>query len=104
MEKENEAESVKQDYSRKKVFISYSWSSKPWVNALANELVKSGIDVAVDFWDLREGGDMYSYSERWKGWIFKSACSILNVTFVFFTIITSIALASSAPLEAVKEY
>ncbi|MCH5461318.1 TIR domain-containing protein [Lactobacillus sp. LC28-10] len=64
MEKENVVEPAKQAYPRKKVFISYSWSSKAWVNALAKELVNNGIDVAVDFWDLQKGDDMYVYMEK----------------------------------------
>jgi hypothetical protein len=49
-----------------KVFISYSWSSpehEDWVLLLAQRLVRDGIDVALDKWDLKEGHDKYVFME-----------------------------------------
>jgi hypothetical protein len=46
-----------------KAFISYSWSSQEhqqWVLDLASQLRESGVDVTIDKWDLREGG------QRWR--------------------------------------
>jgi hypothetical protein len=40
-----------------KVFFSYSWDSdyhRRWVLKLASELIKSGIDVLIDEWDLEK--------------------------------------------------
>lgn len=54
----------KSNYERKKVFISYSWSNQDWVTDLATELVRNGIEVAVDIWDLREGDDKYLFMEK----------------------------------------
>jgi len=51
-----------------KVFISYSWSSqahKDWVRQeIAEALIKNGIDVILDQWDLREGNDSYAFMEK----------------------------------------
>lgn len=50
-----------------KVFISYSWSSDPhqeWVESLAERLVRDGVDVVLDLWELREGQDKYAFMER----------------------------------------
>ena len=49
-----------------KVFISYSWSSpehEDWVLLLAQRLVRDGIDVVLDKWDLKEGHDKYVFME-----------------------------------------
>jgi len=48
----------------KKVFISYSWSSQEWVIDLATELIENGIEVVLDYWDLREGDDKYEFMEK----------------------------------------
>ena len=49
-----------------KVFISYSWSTtehEDWVLELAQRLVRDGIDVVFDKWDLKEGHDKYVFME-----------------------------------------
>ncbi|WP_439360724.1 toll/interleukin-1 receptor domain-containing protein [Bradyrhizobium sp. DASA03007] len=47
-------------------FISYCWTSpahEQWVIELATELVRNGVDVRLDKWDLREGQDAHAYME-----------------------------------------
>jgi hypothetical protein len=47
-------------------FISYSWSSpshERWVLDLAENLMDSGIEVRLDKWDLRPGGDAIAFME-----------------------------------------
>jgi len=49
-----------------KCFISYSHDNethKEWVLSLATRLVKNGVDVILDRWDLRLGGDLPSFME-----------------------------------------
>ncbi len=49
-----------------KCFISYSHDNeahKAWVLSLATRLVKNGVDVILDQWDLRLGGDLPSFME-----------------------------------------
>jgi len=49
-----------------KIFISYSWSSpehEEWVLELAESLMKDGIDIALDKWQLREGDDPIIFME-----------------------------------------
>lgn len=49
-----------------KIFISYSWSSpehEEWVLELAENLMKDGIDIALDKWELREGDDPIFFME-----------------------------------------
>ena len=49
-----------------KIFISYSWSSpehEEWVLELAENLIKDGIDIALDKWELREGDDPIMFME-----------------------------------------
>lgn len=49
-----------------KVFISYSWSSpshERWVLDLAESLMASGVEVKLDKWDLRPGGDAIAFME-----------------------------------------
>ncbi|MFV5629063.1 toll/interleukin-1 receptor domain-containing protein [Acinetobacter oleivorans] len=49
-----------------KIFISYSWSSpehEEWVLELAESLIKDGIDIALDKWELREGDDPIIFME-----------------------------------------
>jgi len=51
----------------KKVFISYSWSSKEheqWVIDLATDLEEAGVHVILDKWDLKEGADKYQFMEK----------------------------------------
>lgn len=50
-----------------KLFISYSWSSpehEQWVLALAEELVRNGVDVIIDKWDLKAGHDAFAFMEK----------------------------------------
>jgi hypothetical protein len=47
-------------------FISYSHDNenhKEWVLKLATRLVKNGVDVILDQWDVRLGGDLPSFME-----------------------------------------
>lgn len=49
------------------VFISYSWtneSHEKWVLNLANRLIRDGIQVILDKWDLKEGQDIYNFMEQ----------------------------------------
>ena len=50
-----------------KIFISYSWESENTKNMtieLAEALLRHGIDVVLDVWDLKPGQDMYAFMER----------------------------------------
>jgi hypothetical protein len=50
-----------------RVFFSYSHDSvqhKAWVLDLATRLMNNGVDVILDQWDLRLGGDLPSFMER----------------------------------------
>lgn len=50
-----------------KVFISYSHDSpdhNKWVAALAELLIKNGVDVILDQWELRLGDDVPKFMER----------------------------------------
>ena len=50
-----------------KIFISYSWESENTKNMtieLAEALLRHGIDVVLDIWDLKPGQDMYAFMER----------------------------------------
>ncbi len=50
-----------------KVFVSYSWtpeSNKRWVEKLVHRLEADGVQVIVDFNDLRPGYDKYAFMER----------------------------------------
>lgn len=51
----------------KKVFISYSWTpegNKIWVKQLVDRLEMDGVDVIVDYKDLKLGNDKYAFMER----------------------------------------
>ncbi|MCE8019307.1 toll/interleukin-1 receptor domain-containing protein [Halomonas sp. MCCC 1A11036] len=55
------------DIEAPKVFISYSHDSelhKSWVESLAGRLVKNGVDVVLDQWDLRLGADLPLFMEH----------------------------------------
>lgn len=55
---------------KKKVFISYSWvpsENKQWVKLLAGKLEKDGIEVVIDYKDLKLGHDKYAFMERMVG-------------------------------------
>ena len=50
-----------------KVFISYSWvpeSNKEWVRKLEEKLEQDGVEVVIDYKDLRLGHDKYAFMER----------------------------------------
>jgi hypothetical protein len=50
-----------------RVFISYSHDNEPhktWVRELAEGLVRSGVEVVLDQWDLRLGQDLAHFMER----------------------------------------
>jgi len=52
---------------KKKIFISYSWDNeehKLWVLDLANYLVKNGVDVILDQYDLSVGNEMTFFMEK----------------------------------------
>ena len=52
---------------KKKVFISYSWvpeENKQWVKKLAERLETDGIEVVIDYKDLKLGHDKYAFMER----------------------------------------
>lgn len=52
---------------KKKVFISYSWTSEEhvtWITKLAERLVEDGVDVVFDRWTLDPGADKYVFMER----------------------------------------
>lgn len=49
-----------------RAFISYCWSTpehEQWVLSLATELVRSGVHVVFDKWDLQAGGDAVAFME-----------------------------------------
>ena len=50
--------------SNPKVFVSYSWAIQERVREFVNRLFENGIDVIVDFYDLKPGQDKYSFMER----------------------------------------
>ncbi|MBW1656885.1 SEFIR domain-containing protein [Flavobacterium quisquiliarum] len=50
-----------------KVFIHYSWDSelhKNWVLYLANKLISDGVDVIIDFYDLKLGANNTYFMEQ----------------------------------------
>jgi hypothetical protein len=52
-----------------KVFISYSWTTpehEKWVINLGERLMKDGINVILDKWDLKEGQDTNFFMESMK--------------------------------------
>lgn len=57
----------KSDKLSKKVFISYSWTpenNKEWVRKLVQNLEKDGVQVVIDYKDLKLGYDKYAFMER----------------------------------------
>lgn len=65
--KENKKVSLASNREAEKVFISYSWTpdyNKKWVEQLVNKLESDGIEVVVDFKDLKLGHDKYAFMER----------------------------------------
>lgn len=58
---------MKQKIDNPKVFISYAWADKDYqdlVLSFASQLVRDGIDVIFDKWDLSEGNDTYAFMEQ----------------------------------------
>lgn len=56
--------------THKTVFISYSWDSdhhKEWVLRFANDLVKGGVDVILDQYELSAGKEMTHFMEKSVG-------------------------------------
>lgn len=50
-----------------KVFVSYSWTpdcNKKWVEQLVHRLEADGVQVVIDFKDLKLGHDKYAFMER----------------------------------------
>ena len=50
-----------------KVFVSYSWfpdSNKEWVKRLVQRLESDGVEVVIDYKDLKLGHDKYAFMER----------------------------------------
>jgi hypothetical protein len=50
------------------IFISYSWDSEPhkaWVRKLASRLVRAGVDVKLDEWDIGPGESVTQFMEKY---------------------------------------
>lgn len=50
-----------------KAFVSYSWDSedhRQWVRQFADTLIRAGIEVILDQYDLPLGGDRFAFMER----------------------------------------
>lgn len=59
--------SILSNGEERKVFVSYSWtpeSNKRWVKQLVHRLEMDGVQVVIDFNDLRLGHDKYAFMER----------------------------------------
>ena len=57
----------KKKIEKPKVFISYAWGTEQYqekVLEFATRLMKDGIDVVFDKWDLNEGNDTYAFMEK----------------------------------------
>lgn len=52
------------DIEPKRVFVSYSWTIKDDVKHLVDCIIRDGVEVVVDFYDLKLGEDKYSFMER----------------------------------------
>lgn len=66
-QKMNKEKSASLDTKSNKVFISYSWTperNKKWVEQLVHRLEKDGVEVVIDFKDLKLGHDKYAFMER----------------------------------------
>ncbi|MCP9328691.1 MULTISPECIES: toll/interleukin-1 receptor domain-containing protein [Liquorilactobacillus] len=62
---ETEGINTQNEFGHRKVFISYSWSSKLWVLDFASKLQRDyGIEVVIDTWDLKPGDDLAAFMER----------------------------------------
>ena len=65
--KENKEVSFSSSKEAEKVFISYSWTpdcNKKWVEQLVHRLESDGVQVVIDFKDLKLGHDKYAFMER----------------------------------------
>lgn len=65
--KENNKVSLSSNKKTEKVFISYSWTpecNKKWVEQLVHKLESDGVEVVIDFKDLKLGHDKYAFMER----------------------------------------
>ena len=62
-----QADAVKPSATNPLLFISYSWDSsehREWVIQLAAKLIRSGINVLIDVWDLPDyGDDLHKFME-----------------------------------------
>ena len=47
-----------------KAFISYSWASKARAVELADRLIRNGVQIVIDAYDLHEGMDKYAFMQR----------------------------------------
>ena len=47
-----------------KAFISYSWVNKSRAVELADRLIRNGVQIVIDAYDLREGMDKYAFMQR----------------------------------------
>lgn len=59
--------SLQSNTNAEKIFISYSWTpacNKKWVEQLVHRLESDGIEVVIDFKDLKLGHDKYAFMER----------------------------------------
>lgn len=65
--KEKKEPSLPSNTNAEKIFISYSWTpacNKKWVEQLVHRLESDGIEVVIDFKDLKLGHDKYAFMER----------------------------------------
>lgn len=55
------------DRTGKKVFISYSWTpenNREWVKRLVQRLEQDGVQIVIDYKDLKLGNDKFAFMER----------------------------------------
>lgn len=65
--KENKEADLPSNKKIEKVFISYSWTpdwNRKWVEQLVHRLESDGVQVVIDFKDLKLGHDKYAFMER----------------------------------------
>ena len=65
--KENKEAGLSSNKKIEKVFISYSWTpdcNKKWVEQLVHRLESDGVQVVIDFKDLKLGHDKYAFMEE----------------------------------------
>lgn len=64
---ENSYIRLNDNIKKQKVFISYSWTplkNKQWVEKLVDRLEADGIEVVIDYRDLKPGHDKYAFMEK----------------------------------------